>query len=278
MLHIGEWNKLKVVKDVDFGLYLDDTEDGEILLPNRYVPEDATVGDELEVFIYSDSEDRLIATTEGPIATVGQFALLKVKSVERVGAFLDWGLLKDLLLPYREQSRELHVGDSVLVYIYLDNTERICASMRIERHIEKSPGDYQPGQKVELMIAGKTELGYKAIIDGRHFGVIFANEVFQPLRQGQIVEGFIKQVRPDGKIDLSLQKTGHTAGDDIAPKIIDMLKQKGGFLAITDKTAPETIYRLFGASKKKFKIALGGLYKNRKIVIGDDGIRIGENW
>lgn len=278
MLHIGEWNKLKVVKDVDFGLYLDDTEDGEILLPNRYVPEDATVGDELEVFIYSDSEDRLIATTEGPIATVGQFALLKVKSVERVGAFLDWGLLKDLLLPYREQSRELHVGDSVLVYIYLDNTERICASMRIERHIEKSPGDYQPGQQVELMIAGKTELGYKAIVDGRHFGVIFANEVFQPLRQGQIVDGFIKQVRPDGKIDLSLQKTGHTAGDDIAPKIIDMLKQKGGFLAITDKTAPETIYRLFGASKKKFKIALGGLYKNRKIVIGDDGIRIGENW
>jgi hypothetical protein len=274
LVRIGQYNTLKILEIMDRGAYLDGGDDGDILLPIRYLPEDARVGDSLEVFLYLDSEDRLIATTEKPFARLGEFALLKVVSMQAVGAFLDWGLAKDLFLPFAEQTRPLRVGQDVMVYLYLDNTDRIAASMRLERNIKKGPTEYQNGQAVELWIVAKTDLGFKAIVNGEHWGLLYANEVFQPLSYGQKIQGFIKEIRPDGKIDLALQRTGHQAGDDIAPRILELLKEKGGFLEINDKTSAEIIYELFGVSKKKYKIALGGLYKKRLIQIEDDGIRL----
>lgn len=274
-VHIGKFNKLKVLKHVDFGVYLDGENDGEILLPLRYMPDHCEVGDEIDVFICFDSDDRLMATTAAPKAQVGDFALLKVVATESVGAFLDWGLPKDLFLPFAEQTRALRVGQEVLVYIYVDKSDRLAASMRLERHIEKENATYEEGQKVQLIIAGRTDLGFKAIIENRHWGVLYGNEVFQPLFQGQRLEGYIKKKRDDGKIDLSLQRAGHkSANEDVGPKILKLLQEKNGFLAVNDKTPPEEIYRLFGVSKKKYKIALGGLYKQRLITVDDDGIRL----
>ena len=275
MIQIGKINKLKVLKHVDFGVYLDGGDDGEILLPLRYMPDPCEVGDEVEVFICYDSDDRLVATTETPKAMVNDFALLKVVATSSVGAFLDWGLPKDLFLPFAEQTRALRVGQEVLVYVYVDKSDRLAASMRLERNVEKTAAEYTEGQKVNLIIAGRTDLGFKAIIENRHWGVLYANEVFQPLRQGQKIEGYIKKMRPDGKIDLSLQRSGHKATrEDVGPKILESLKEKNGFLPINDKTPPEEIYHLFGVSKKQFKVALGGLYKKRLITVHEDGIRL----
>lgn len=277
MIQIGRINKLKVVKHVDFGVFLDGGDDGEILLPLRYMPEQCEVGDELDVFVLFDSEDRLMATTEIPKAMVGDFALLKVVAVERVGAFLDWGLAKDLFLPYAEQIHAPRVGQDILVYIYTDKSDRISASMRLDRYLDKNPGELKDGQEVSLLISGKTDLGYKAIINNRNQGVLFKNEVFKPLHYGQKVNGFIKQIRPDGKIDLSVQdpeKVGHHGADDVGPLILEQLLKNSGYLAINDKTSPEVIYKLFGVSKKKYKIALGGLYKKRLISVDDNGIRL----
>jgi predicted RNA-binding protein (virulence factor B family) len=274
MLQVGQLNHLKIIKSTDFGLFLDGDSAGEILLPNRYVPEVWEVGDEIEVFIYYDSEDRLVATTLEPFAKVGEFALLKVRSLERVGAFLDWGLPKDLFLPFSEQNREIKIGHDIIVFVYLDKSGRISASMRLERYIDKELGDYQEKEQVDLFIIAKTDLGYKAIINGRHVGMLYENEVFQPLAYGQNIKGFIKKLRDDGKIDLSLQAEGHKAAGDIGQMILDLLKEKGGFLPIDDKTSAETIYELFSVSKKKYKMALGGLYKSRLITIENDGIRL----
>ncbi|MEK2644910.1 CvfB family protein [Bdellovibrio sp. BCCA] len=277
MIQIGRFNKLKVLKHVDFGVFLDGEDDGEILLPLRYMPEECEVGDTVDVFVMFDSDDRLMATTETPKAMVGDFALLKVVAVESVGAFLDWGLSKDLFLPYAEQIHTPKVGQDIIVYIYTDKSDRISASMRLDRHVDKSPVDLKEGQEVELLIAGKTDLGYKAIVNNKIWGVLYANEVFKPLKYGQRTPGYIKKIRTDGKIDLSLQKTdkvGHEAAEDVGPLILDLLQKKGGYLAINDKTPPETIYNLFGVSKKKYKIALGGLYKKRLITVDDDGIRL----
>jgi predicted RNA-binding protein (virulence factor B family) len=276
MVQIGKLNKLTVIKHVDFGLYLQGDEDtGEILLPRKYITDNCQVGDSLEVFLCYDSEDRLIATTETPKAMIGEFACLQVVATSSVGAFLDWGLPKDLFLPFAEQTHRFQQGDEVVVFLYIDNTNRIAASMRLERNIDKNPGAYEADQAVDLMVVGKTDLGYKAIINGRHWGILYFNEVFQPLRYGQKIAGFIKAIRPtDGKIDLRLQKTGHHAGDEIAPKILDLLEKSGGYIAINEKTSAEKIYELFGASKKKYKIALGGLYKKRLITIETEGIRL----
>lgn len=276
MTQIGQRNQLKVLKHVAFGVYLDDGSGGEILLPEKDVPRDCEVGDELDVFVYYDSEDRLIATTLDPIAQVGEFAMLRVVAVEKVGAFLDWGLPKDLFLPYAEQSRALRPGQKVLVYIYLDKSARLAASMRLERNTDKTPATYQAGQAVDLLIIGKTDLGFKAIIEGRHLGVLYTNEVFQELAYGQRIRGFIKKVRDDGKIDLSLQAPGMAGTPDLEKKILEALRQEGGFLEITDKAAAEFVYERFGVSKKKFKIALGGLYKKRLVRIDDDGIRLND--
>ncbi|MGE5086102.1 MAG: S1 RNA-binding domain-containing protein [Bacillota bacterium] len=272
MVEIGKFNKLKALRKVEFGMFLDGAEDGEILLPRRYVSEDLKVGDEIEVFIHFDSEDRLTATLDKPKAQVGEFANLMVKSVERVGAFLDWGLGKDLFLPFSEITRDIRMGQSVVVYLYLDKSDRIAATMRLERHISKEPANYTTGQEVNLLVASKTDLGFKALVNKAHWGMIYANEVFDNIYLGQAMKGYIKQVRPDGKIDLALQKLGHKSSEDIGPLIMEKLREGGGFLAINDKTSPELIYDMFGVSKKKYKMALGDLYKKRLLTVKDDGI------
>lgn len=274
MVTVGAFNDLKIVKSTRFGLFLDGDQLGEILLPSRYVPETYELGQSLTVFLYFDSEDKLIATTELPLAQVGQFANLKVVSLEPVGAFLDWGLAKDLFLPFREQTRAIRRGQHCLVYVYMDSSDRIAASMRIEKFLDKTPGTLKEGDKVDLVIYGKTDLGYKAIINGKHMGMLFANEVFKPLQQGMGTTGYIKNVREDGKIDLRLQPPDGEDTQEIADKILSLLRQRGGFVAITDKTPPEVIYQNFAVSKKKFKIALGGLYKKRLISIDERGIRL----
>ena len=275
MVNIGRYNTLKVVKEVDFGIYLDGGDKGEILMPLRYVPENCQPGDELEVFIYLDSEDRLIATTEKPYAQIGEVALLKVKSVDRIGAFLDWGLMKDLLVPFREQKVKMEAGRSYLVYVYLDEeTQRIAASAKLNRFIGKSIPQYRTGDEVDLILESETDLGFNAIINNSDWGMIYENEVFEQLDKGQRLKGYIKKVREDHKIDLSLYKPGYERVDPVAEGILQMLKQKGGNLPVTDKSEAEVIYSLFGVSKKTFKKALGSLYRRRKIILEPDRIRL----
>ena len=275
MAEIGVFNNLKVIKEVDFGVYLDGGEHEEILLPRRYVPENCKVDDNIRVFIYLDSEDRFIATTETPYAMVGDFALLKVVAVESVGAFLDWGLLKDLLVPFSEQSPTMEIGKSYIVRIYVDKqSNRIAATTRLDRYLDNDPGNFHAGQEVELLICNQTDIGYKAIINGTHWGVLYSNEVFQPLKSGQKTTGYIKKVRDDNKIDLSLHKPGYERVDDITDTILNVLKEQGGFISVTDKSSPETIHKLFGVSKKTYKKAIGAIYRKRLITIENDGIRL----
>ncbi|MGD9557481.1 MAG: S1 RNA-binding domain-containing protein [Mangrovibacterium sp.] len=275
MASIGTLNELEIVKTVDFGVYLDGGTHGEILLPKRYVPENSQIGDHLEVFIYPDSEDRLIATTEKPLAMVGEFAMLKVVEITSFGAFMDWGLMKDLLVPFREQQVKMEKGKSYLVYIYLDHeSQRVVATSRLDKCLGNIPVDYEPGEEVDLIIAGQTELGYKAIVDNSHWGVIYHNEVYQPLHPGLKLKGFIKQVRPDEKIDLRLDKPGYEKIDDISQGILERMKAAGGFLPFNDKSDPDIIVREFKISKKNFKKAVGALYKQRLISIEENGIRL----
>ena len=275
MAEIGVYNNLRVIKEVDFGVYLDGGEHEEILLPRRYVPEDCKVDDIIKVFVYLDSEDRFIATTETPYAIVGDFALLKVVAVESVGAFLDWGLLKDLLVPFGEQSPTLEKDKSYIVRIYVDKqSNRIAATTRLDRYLDNTPGNFHAGQEVELLICDQTDIGYKAIINGTHWGVLYSNEVFKPLKSGQKIKGYIKKVREDNKIDLSLHKPGYERVDDITDTILNVLKEQGGFISVTDKSSPETINKLFGVSKKTYKKAIGAIYRKKLITIEDDGIRL----
>jgi uncharacterized protein len=208
---------------------------------------------------------------------INDFALLRVVSITSVGAFLDWGQPKDLFLPFSEQTCELQIDDSIVVKVYLDNTDRPCASMRLERHLARTPGNpanYKENEEVQLMIASETELGFKAIINNQHLGLLYKNEIFQPLYVGDLTQGYVRKVRDDGKIDLLLRAPGHKATEDIGEKIIHLLKENDGFFALNDKTAPEKIYELFGVSKKKYKVALGGLYKKKLITVADDGIHL----
>lgn len=275
MIDIGKVNTLKIVKEVDFGLYLDGGTHGEILLPTRYVPKDVKVDEYIDVFIYSDSEDRLIATTETPLAEVNQFAYLKVKDVNKVGAFLNWGLMKDLMVPYAEQRNEMHPGIAYLVYVYLDKeSERIVASSKLERYLDNVPTEYEEGQEVDLIIWDKTDLGVKVIINESHIGLLYANEIFQPLQPGQRIKGFIKKLREDEKLDVALQKQGYEQVEGISGMILEKLQTRGGFIEATDKTSPESIKHMFGISKKVFKKAIGALYKDRLIDIEKDGIRL----
>ncbi|NVO09251.1 MAG: GntR family transcriptional regulator [Bacteroidales bacterium] len=275
MAEIGKLNSLRVVKEVDFGLYLDGGEHGEILLPKRYVPENAKPEDILEVFIYLDSEDRVIATTETPYIMVGEFACLKAVAITSMGAFLDWGLMKDLFVPFREQKQKMEEGKWYVVTVYLDyDSKRLVASAKIEKFLDNLPPEYDAGEEVDLLISGETDLGFNAIINNKHSGVLYKNEVFQPLKKGDRIKGYIKKIREDEKIDLILQKAGYQKVDDISMRIVDVLKEHKGFIAITDKSDPDTIYNLFGVSKKTFKKAIGSLYKFRVISIEDKGIRL----
>jgi len=273
---IGKTNRLAVVKRRDHGVYLDGGELGEILLPLRYVPEPCAEGDTLEVFVYVDSDDTLVATTEQPRAQVGQFAFLKVVSVSEYGAFLDWGLKKDLLVPFAEQTGPMVTGRSYIVHVYLDNSGRIAASQKLEKFLDRKPPRYRRHQPVALLIAEHTDIGYKAVVDNAHWGVLYEDEVFQPLRYGQRTSGYIKKVRPDGKIDLLLQQPGYGKTEPVADAILARLRAEGGFLALHDKSPPEAIYAMFGVSKKAFKLGVSALYRERLITIEKDGLHLTE--
>jgi predicted RNA-binding protein (virulence factor B family) len=276
-IKIGQHNTLRVVKILDFGIYLDGGEMGEILMPTKWVPKDTKVDDELKVFIYFDSEDRPIATTLRPKAMVGEFALMKVKAVNRIGAFLDWGLDKDLLVPFKEQNAKMEEGRSYLVYLYVDpRSKRIAASAKLEKFLDIAPATYETGQEVDLIIWTRSDLGYKAIINQKHSGLLYANEIFHDVFPGQQMKGYISEIRPDGKIDLKLQKSGFQNIDQFTSKLLDVLKSNDGFLPVTDKSNPEEIYRVLQMSKKNFKKSVGNLYRQKIISISENGISLNE--
>lgn len=274
MIQIGNYNTLAIVKDLDFGVYLDGGNDLEILLPARYVPKNVKIGDEIEVFLYHDNEGRLIATTLRPKAIVGEFCFMKVKSVNETGAFLDWGLMKDLLVPFREQKATMHEDGWYLVYVRLDNvTGRIMASAKVDKFLDNTPPDYSFNQEVDLLITEDTDLGYRVIINNLHWGLIYHSEVFRPLKRGEQLKGYIKEVREDEKIDVSLTPLGYKKVDGLSGMILETLKANGGYLAVHDKSDPEQIYALFHCSKKAFKQAIGLLYKQQLITLEREGIR-----
>ena len=275
MIKIGDYSFLEILKEVDFGMYLDAGPFGEILLPSKYIPENAKVGDEIEIFLYNDSEDRLIATTERPKAKVGEFAFLKVKAVSEYGAFLDWGLLKDLFVPFREQVVKMEVGNSYLVRLYLDEkTDRIAASSRWHRFLEEKSETLQEQEEVEIKIASKTDLGYKVVVNDTYWGILYKNEIFQPLSIGETKKAYVKKIREDKRIDIILQNPGVEEVEHSRNDLLDKLKANEGFLALTDKSSPELIYQEMKMSKKAFKRAVGNLYKQKLIVLEKGGIRL----
>lgn len=274
-IKLGKYNQLEVVKEVDFGVYLNGDEDGEILLPKRYVPEGTKPGDILNVFIYLDMEERLVATTLQPYVQVGEFACLEVAWVNQFGAFLNWGLMKDLFVPFREQKMKMQKGKRYVVYVHLDEESyRIVASAKVEHFLSAEKPDYQLGQEVEVLVWQRTDLGYKVIVENKFSGMLYHNEIFQPLEVGMRLTAFIKQVRPDGKIDLVLQQAGARKVDDFSEVLWQYIKDNDGFTPLNDKTDAEVIYHTFGVSKKTFKKAIGDLYKKRRIVLEEDGIHL----
>lgn len=277
MVQVGKYNTLRVVKSLDFGVYLDGGDKGEILLPARYVPEICSIGDEIEVFVYFDSEDRIIATTEKPYAQVGEFAWLQVKSTNRFGAFLDWGLMKDLLVPFREQKVDMQQDYCYVVYVYLDHESgRIAASAKLNKFLDNLPVDYEFNQEVDLLVVQETELGYKVIINNAHWGMIYHNEIFCPVEKGDRIKGYIKHIREDEKIDVALQPVGYEKIDMLSSVILRSLRENDGYLPLSDKSSSEQIAEYFSCSKKNFKKAIGSLYKQRTIQILDNGIRLNE--
>ena len=276
MANIGERATLTILREQPFGLFLDAGDElGEVLLPRREMPVKWSIGGEVDVFLYHDSEDRPVATLKRPKVMPGEFAYLECLAITGVGAFLDWGLPKDLLLPFREQKERLEVGKSYVVHVHVDSASgRIVASRRVNKHLNKTPAVYAEGQEVEIMLWGKTELGYKAIVEGKHGGVLFANEVFRRLRAGEKTKAYVVQVRPDGTVDLSLYPPGRACNDYIESRIEEELKLRGGLWAISDSSPAEDIHKALGVSKKAFKQATGALFKKRKISISDDGIRL----
>ncbi len=279
MAKLGRWNLLEVLEQTENGLLLDGGREGEILMPNRYVPEDADTGSLVDVFVYLDSKDRLIATTETPILQVGEFGTLKVVEMHpRAGAFLDWGLAKDLLLPYVEQLGRVRVGQSVLVGVQVDKkSARIVATMRTNRLLTETYPSYRKWTKVKLIISECTPMGYNAIVNQRHVGLIYHQDIARKLQLGEEMEGYVRQVRDDGKIDLSLQPAGYARVASSRNVVLDKLKEHDGFMDVGDKTNPDRIRDLFGLSKKAFKQSIGTLYKKRLIEIREDGIRLIED-
>ena len=276
MIYIGRMNRIKVVKHVDFGVYLDGQDEGEILLPRKDVPHDTQVGDRLHVFIYRDSDDRLIATTKRPLVQVGEAAYLKVKQQNNVGTFMDWGLPKDLLVPFNEQAWPMSEGRNVVIYCYLDeNTNRIAGTTKFHRHLsEDGRNVFQEGDAVKGMVAAQTELGYKIILNNTHIGLLYKNEVFKPMRFGHELKVFIKQIREDGRIDLSIAASNQDVRDELEEKIMAYLKAHDGVSHITDKSPPNVIYDTFNASKANFKRALGRLYKKRLVSLDKTQVRL----
>ncbi len=274
MLSIGKINKLTIVKQQGASVYLDSGTSGKVLLTDKQLPADCQVGDILEVFVYVDTDGHLAATTQVPLAQVDDITWLKVVSLNYVGAFLDWGLRKDLLVPFSEQHHEMEVGRSYLVKVFLDDKNRIAATTKIDRFISEENTDFKVGQKVSLLIADQTELGFKAIVDSSHWGLLYQNELFQTLKRGQRLDGYIKKIRDDNKIDLSLHKPTYDEFESLNDAILAKLKDNNGVLALSDKSPPELIYATFGVSKKAFKQAIGTLYKNKLISLDKSELKL----
>lgn len=273
-MKVGQINTLTVVKEVPFGVYLDGGELGEILLPNKVVPTGTEVGFSLDVFIYHDSEDKLIATTKTPLGKVGEFVLLRVIATSRFGAFLNWGLDKDLLVPTPEQRRPMQVDKSYLVYLKLDGVGRVVGSSKIDRFLDKTPSKLKVRDPISMIIAENSPLGTKVIINNCQWGLLHKNDTFKTYHYGQKVQGYVKTMRPDGKVDVIAGKLGQDKIGDLAKVILIKLTQENGFIALHDKSSSEEIKRVFGESKKSYKNAISQLYKNKKILIEDGGIRL----
>ena len=276
MVQLGKYNNLTVLKTVDFGIYLDGGDGLEILMPSRYVPEGTKEGDELRCFVYQDSEARLIATTERPYATVGEFASLKINSVNAVGAFADWGTSKELLIPHREQTVKMEEGHRYIVYIYIDTVSgRLAGTAKVDKYLDNVPPQYEENEEVDALVWKPTPLGYKVIVNNRHTGLIYKNQIFQPVHVGEHLRAWVKGIRDDDKIDLMIQPMGYrNVINSVKAAILKCLHNNDGFLPLTDKTAPEVIAEKLQCSKKNFKKAIGALYKQGRIMICDDGIRL----
>jgi predicted RNA-binding protein (virulence factor B family) len=275
-LKLGQKNKLKAAWKVDFGMYLEGGGyEGKILLPERYVPEDLEVGDEIEVFLYLDNEERLVATTLEPKAMVGDFAYLEVAWVNEYGAFLDWGLMKDLFCPFREQKRRMQQGQSYIVHVHIDEESyRIMASAKVEKFLKPLPQEYNEGQEVQLLVWQKTDLGFKVIIDNGYAGLLYDTQIFRSLHTGDRIKGYISNIRPDGKVDCMLQKTGREHTENFSARLLRYLETQGGRCRLGDKSSAEEIKEQFGVSKRTYKQAVGDLYKRRLIRITDNGIEL----
>lgn len=278
MLQIGQYNQLNVLEVGPYGIILDGLDQGRLLLARRQAPNDIKEGDSLEVFVFIDAEGDPVPTTDRPAATVGQVAWLEVAEVSQVGAFANWGLSKDLFIPFAEQQHALSKGRHTLVRVYLDNQGRLAGSTRIDHWIKDEPGNLKRGEKVSVIVGDKTELGYKAVINHESWGLLYSNELFQRIRKGQQLEAFVSRVREDGKVDLSLTQPGFSKQkmDGVSGQILAALEDNDGFLPLHDKSSPEEIYARFKVSKKVFKQAVGTLYKARRITLESGGIRLGQ--
>ncbi len=273
MIHIGRYQLLTAIRSTPHGMVLQDSEGDDVLLPKKYVPEGLAPGDDVEVFIYTDSEDWPVATTQKPKAILGEFAYLQVKEVVPFGAFLDWGLDKDLLAPFAEQSKKMERGKYYLVYLLLDEqTDRLIASSKLNKFLETENIELEESQEVDLLIGSQTDIGYNAVINNRYRGLLYKSDLFRPVQPGDHTTGYVKTIRPDKKIDLTLQKPGYAHVEPNAEKILQLLKKNNGFLDLHDKSSPEEITARLQMSKKTFKKAIGALYKQRLIRIGEDGV------
>lgn len=274
-LALGRWNSLIITRYTDHGAYLDGGTAGEILMPKQYVDPATVVGDEVEVFVYLDQSERLVATTEQPLAQVGDFAFLKVAWTNEYGAFLDWGLMKDVFVPFSEQKMRMQQGRSYIVHIHIDEeSKRIVASAKIDRYLSEDFPPYRVGDAVDILVWQRSDLGFKAIVDQTFSGLIYGNEIYGHIQTGDRLTAYVKRVREDGKIDLSLQALGMAHVEDFAEQLLSELEREGGFLPYTDKSDSHDIALRFGVSKKAFKRAVGTLYKARAIVLTDEGIRL----
>jgi len=276
VIEIGKYNELTILRETSVGLYLGDESGEDVLLPNKYCPENYELEDKITVFVYLDYAERKIATNLTPKVLLNEFALLRVTAIETVGAFMDWGLEKDLMVPFKEQRQRMDVDRWYIVYLDIDTeTDRLFASNRIERHLQNESLTVEEGDKVDILIFHKTDLGFSVIVNNVHKGLIYNNEIFKELNIGDKLKGFVKNIREENKLDISLQPIGYTNYNDTNTQLLyNSLTEGGGFLAITDKSSPEEIHTQFGISKKAFKRALGALYKDRKIEIGPDGIKL----
>lgn len=273
MVSLGRKAKLTILKSTDFGFYLDGEDLGEILMPKRYISSEMNVGDAVDVFVFLDGEERVVATTETPYVQADEFGVMKVNKIENVGAFLDWGVSKELLVPFSEQTIKMQEGKHYFVYVYVDTlTDRPVASMKIDKFLNKHDPQYKPGEKLEVLIWKVTDIGYKCITDDKFQGLLYKTEVFKNVQPGDRLTVYVKKIRNDGKIDLATEPVGREKFDAKTEKILHLMEKSGGKLPYNDKTTPEVIYRIFGMSKKVFKQSIGHLYKKRLILITDKGI------